>query len=145
MRIHTDKLTGAELRQALAQCRGVPVYLDRCDPHGSRSHARAYDVALVVYEGGPGTENPYRRNPGDGRGFDPYEWAASYDQWGDWLAELFRLDPKINAGGKYGYNGAADFRAQLVARKRWRPEWSRTRRAFLVGHPGRHNPKGDRR
>lgn len=101
MRIHTDKLSTNDLYAATP----AGVDIDECMQHGSRSRERAYEVRLIVWNGGKGTSHPYRRNSGQ-YGADRNGYAATYDEWGYWLDALFDLDPKMIAGP---YKSRADF------------------------------------
>lgn len=100
MRIHTDTLTAQDLYQASGPLHDVIV--DRCERHGSRSRDHAFEVALEGY----GDRHTRNRNFSYQKG---YGKAATYDDWGYWLAELFRRDPRMIAGP---YNGATDFHTQ---------------------------------
>lgn len=83
MRIHGDNITGGTLGRA------APVNVTvRFEPHGSRIRARAYEVQLR------GT-SPRRPNGG---GYGPLdtasgEHAATWDEWGMFLAAVFAADP----------------------------------------------------
>ena len=68
---------------------------------GSRTRRYAADVHLVSWVGGKGTDHPYRSNSG---------WAATYDEWGWFLAHVFAADPSAIAGP---YKGIDDFHAQV--------------------------------
>jgi len=117
MRIHTS-LTADQVRNMVA---GIPnVYLLRDTQHGSRSHARAFDVILT------GTA-PYRTQG------DRDHYAATWDEWGIFLARVFRADPNAKAGAYYanatnfhhktGYRFVESFTvAQQHRRHRW--EWN---------------------
>ncbi len=104
MRIHTDKLTRQDLFAALP-CR---VDIDEAMEHGSRKRSHAFEVRLIVWDGGKGTSHPYRRNSGQ-YGADNAGYAATYDEWGWWLAELFDRDPEMIAAQ---YKGRSDFHTQ---------------------------------
>jgi hypothetical protein len=72
--------------------------------HGSRKRDHAFEIALE----GDGTKSRRRRNPGtswQNRTEEP-GYAATWDQWGWFLAELFRLDPNMTS--TY-YDSAEDF------------------------------------
>jgi hypothetical protein len=99
MRLHTDLLTTGDLRVALPPAVDLDV-----SSHGSRSRHHAFSVALIGY----GERHTRRRNTGQyGAGGDGA--AATWSDWGRWLAELFERDPRAIAGQ---YNGAADFHAK---------------------------------
>jgi len=97
MRIHTA-LNGSDVTAA---ARMAGVQFERCSLHKSRTHTRAYDVILSG-------SNTRRRNTGT----SPYrtdDYAATWDEWGIFLAELFRRDPQIKCAY---YRDAADFHWQ---------------------------------
>lgn len=88
MRIHTDKLTETDVYQA-ARRAGEAVRVTVTE-HGSKSRARAFNVTLTGTSSrrpNNGTGGRYR----DGVGTDDY--AATWDEWGMFLGELFRRDP----------------------------------------------------
>lgn len=90
MRIHTNTLTPADLTAA-AERAGRAVTMTYSQ-YGSRSHARAYDVTLR----GSSSRRPNSGNGGRFRDDDPnapHEHAATWDEWGMFLGELFRRDP----------------------------------------------------
>jgi hypothetical protein len=110
MRIHSDVLGSDDLQAALAEIPYGGVYL-QCRPtrHGSRSRDHAYEAKLRGY----GARHTRRPNSGTYGADD--EYAATYDDWGYWLAELFSRDPNAICGP---YKGAADFQRQTAARSR---------------------------
>lgn len=106
MRIHTDVITRADLLNAEKAARSPEdghVFLSVME-HGSRSRARAFEVALE----GDGTKNRRRRNPGTGPNRDK-GYAATWDAWGRFLAHLYTVDPNMIAGP---YKSENDFHAQ---------------------------------
>jgi hypothetical protein len=98
MRIHTDKLTSTDLQQVLTET-DVSLYV--LGESGSRSHRRAFDIALR----GSGKRHTKRPNTGV-FGANSNEYAATYDDWGHFLAGLFTLDASAKAGP---YKGVEDF------------------------------------
>ena len=107
MRIHSDTLVRADLYAALAAIPGGDVGISCETPpslHKSRSRDHAYSVALRGH-GVRHTRRPNTNTGGSG------EYAATYDDWGFWLAELFSRDPNAIAGP---YKGAADFERQTA-------------------------------
>jgi hypothetical protein len=111
VKIHTDKITYPDLHSALTTTT-TGVWLDRADLKGSRSRQRAWDVALES-DGTPDKNGkPRRRTRNVGTSRRSYEhpgFAASYDDWGWWLAALFEIDPEAIAGP---YKGYEDFHLQ---------------------------------
>lgn len=111
MRIHTNTITLLDLRDAVREAShisGAVVWLEREDEHGSRTHARAFDVILE----GDGTANRRRRNFGTAQTYERWEvhYAASYEQWGYFLGYLYALDPTMKCTDHY--KDAADFHAK---------------------------------
>ncbi len=101
MKIHSNVLTHdhfADAAHYASKASGGEVWTIREDERGSRSHARAFDVILV----GDGTFGRRRTMSGEGI-------AATWAQWGHFLAALYRIDPNAKAGP---YNGADDFHGQ---------------------------------
>ena len=107
MRVHSDILTTTDIHTAArAAGRGVLAYVL---PGGSRSHARAFDVKLT------GTSSR-RPNPGAGNGQrdDADSYAATWDEWGMFLAALYAVD-EAAVWGSVGcpiYADAASFHYQ---------------------------------
>lgn len=85
MRIHTN-LDFGDLVDA---ARHAGVTIARSSKHGSRSRAHAFEVNLS----GSGRHGGQWGN-GQGR-------SATWDEWGIFLAELFRRDPELNVGKVY--------------------------------------------
>lgn len=117
MRIHTNTVKYFDLRTALnGSTRGV--WFDTLTEYGSRSHKRAFNVILES-DGTPdqkGTPRRRKRNAGTAAWrAGEVGFAASYDDWGYFLAALFKEDPSAVAGS---YKGAADFHAQTKERYR---------------------------
>ena len=117
--------TNASPVEMYAAARTAGVSFARFDVRGARSHAHGYDVILT------GSSN--RRANGGWGGAMPSDHAATWDEWGVFLAEVFRADPTTDAGGYYV--GAADFHEQTGHRyvapydftpcKNHKWEWSR--------------------
>jgi len=106
MRIHGN-ITSRDVYEASGKATvatGANVYVERCEEHGSRSRARAYDVKLS----GDGTLSKRRTNAGT-RYAPQTEYAATWDQWGWFLAHLFSVDPTIKC---WAYAGLDDFNAR---------------------------------
>lgn len=92
MRIHTDKLTWQDMNDAARIAR---VGFTRLGQYGSRSRNRAFDVIL-------NGESRRRQNQGE-------DFAATWDQWGVFLAVLFSRDPEM-VTPYYTDKGSFDFR-----------------------------------
>lgn len=115
MRIHTNTAESTDLvaSHALRAARDAgqvaqSVYFDKNNRHGSRTHASSADVHLVSWSGGPGTNHPRRPNTGVSGGTGD-DYAATYDEWGWFLAHIFAADP--TAKTTY-YVSANDFHSQ---------------------------------
>jgi NADH:ubiquinone oxidoreductase subunit len=106
MRIHTDHLTGQDIRETLVSTGlhgdGVRLVLTG---HGSRSRHHAFEMRLYTY-GGCDRNGRTRRHANGGNYGASAEMAATWDEWGILLARLFELDPNMNA--TY-YAGRDDF------------------------------------
>lgn len=93
MRIHTNIADGPTIHHA-AQLADARVF--RLEAKGSRSHSMAFEVNL--------SGNSPRRTQADRD-----EYAATYDQWGVFLAHLYVIEPTMKAGP---YRNVADFRVK---------------------------------
>jgi len=105
MRIHT-KLHESDFDAAAEVAKVDLVGIVR---HGSRSHDHAFDVHLE----GAGTRRPNGGSSGAGSGY-----AATWDQWGIFLAALYDQDPDMLCGSKsYAtYENRKDFHYQTARR-----------------------------
>ena len=85
MRIHSDILTNRHLIDAAAVAR---VDFDQWEDKGSRKRDHAFDVTLT---------GESRRRPNRGTSADRNHrgYAATWDQWGVFLAALFAIDPNM--------------------------------------------------
>jgi hypothetical protein len=101
MRVHSSIITERDLFAAVPQ----GCYLKQPSRHGSRSHGAAFECQLR------GAEARHTRRPNSGtRGADwGDEYAATYDDWGHWIARLFDIDP--DAKMTY-YSDREDFHRQ---------------------------------
>jgi hypothetical protein len=119
MRLHTTTIayTG-EVRRALRSAQDAGLVADDIhfvvgpEPHGSRKRAHAYEIQL-------GTDNKYsgrdlnkngsiknRRPKNTGQYGSSQVYAASYDEWGWFIAGIFAADPDAIFGP---YDGLEDF------------------------------------
>ena len=108
MQIHSDTLTFADLWRAARIAR---VDMVKCDRSGSRSRDHKYNVNL---------EGESRRAPNQ-RGMSYGAKAATWDQWGVFLAVLFDIDPNMVCGPSEKnayYNGRDDFHHKTADRFR---------------------------
>lgn len=99
MRIHSDILNASHFFSAVVGLDGV--WVDECNPRGSRSRKCAYEVRLAASQK-PGRNR--RRNSGQ-YGADSL-FAATYDEHGHWMAKLFNVDPNAIIGP---YDGEINF------------------------------------
>jgi hypothetical protein len=91
MRIHADSLT---FRQIADAAQVAHVDLDTMIDHGSRKRNKAFEIHLTG-------DSPRRPNSGK-YGADGDDFAASWDQWGIFLAELFKADESVTIPRIYG-------------------------------------------
>lgn len=115
MRIHTDKLNVHDIFDALRTMQDVGhvnhnVEYRKMEKHTSRSHRTAYEIKLGSRVKIPGSGRQ-RSNSGF-YGADTGSWAATHDEWGYVLAELYRLDPGMVCGSAKHpvYANEKDFR-----------------------------------
>lgn len=100
------------------------------DAEGSRTHERGFKVQLGTYDpgSGPGKSRHFKNS---GQYGASRVWAATYDEWGYFIAEVFRRDP----GASFGpYKCLADLHAVWTAdaaRKRAAEAAKRTRERDL--------------
>ncbi len=99
MRIHSDKITWSDLSDA---ARTAGAWFIKQTSHNSRKRSQAFEVAL-------GGDAPHRSQA------DRDEYAATWDQWGIFLGELYRIDPNLVT--PY-YRDADDFHFQTFNRFR---------------------------
>lgn len=98
MRIHLN-LGYVEARDTVsAACRAASVYPERLTTHKSRTHQIAVDVILSG-------ESPHRINSAE----FGHEQAATWDQWGIFLAAIYAVDPTAKS---WAYADAAAFHSQ---------------------------------
>lgn len=115
MRIHTDVLSADDFSHSLADEKraariAISVGFKELSEHRSTSRHRGFEVQL----------GSYKKIEGDGRrignsgsyGAMSGEYAATYDEWGWFLAALYREDPNMIVGSKKNpiYKDQSDFR-----------------------------------
>ena len=81
MRLHTDTITLEHLNAAVRAIPGKSVTME-WSTHGSRSKAHAFEIGLEGY----GDRHTRQRNYGDGG------MAATWDDWGFFIAYLYEID-----------------------------------------------------
>lgn len=115
MKIHADKLTASDIYKAAPD----RTYVELTE-RGSRKRKRAFDVGLSASHGDDahGLARVYSRNTGRTGAMGDYDRAATWIEWGDWMVELFKIDPAAVIGN---YDGAHDFVVQTQAAAPHRP------------------------
>lgn len=120
MRLHTQ-LTGPDVGNALLRAKKAgrvteDVQFTVFGTYKSRTHAYAYEIQLGTYDKHSlpegtvdqhGKKMHVRRfknsgNSGASSEYGYYEnvWAATYDEWGWFIAEIFKADPTARWGPK---------------------------------------------
>lgn len=118
MKLHSSKLTEEDIRRALrqAQANGQiadDVFMVEFVASGSRSRARSWAIQLGALDKGSGpTKSRHYKNSGVGE-INRSIWAASYDEWGWFIAQLFAVDPDATFGP---YLGLDSFNAQTASK-----------------------------
>ena len=102
MRLHSNTLTQQDIQNALktAVASGrvdSRVYFVTLDVRGSRSRASAYEVQLGWYGDKVKGDGRHYKNSGV-NGSDSTVYAATYDEWGWFIDELYKLDPNLVFG-----------------------------------------------
>lgn len=122
MRIHTDTITLDDIHEAARLAR---VSFETLSEHRSRKRRHAFEVKLLG-------SSPSRPNSGH-RGADSDEYAASWDEWGIFLAHLFSNDPL--AVTPYDQSGAFFHwrTGNRFAALRWEDQ-CRPRHKWGIGH-----------
>lgn len=93
MRIHTNSaVTYSVIHEA---AKAANATLESSDIKGSRSHDQAWEIALT---------GESRRRPNFGKNSDSY--AATWDQWGVFLAAIFAVDSEAKC---WAYENRDDF------------------------------------
>lgn len=113
MRLHSSTLTRDDIAAATRAAGMTGVHAE-ISTHGSRVAARGFEVKLF----GTSPRMPNTGRYGGGRyGGDT---AATWDEWGMFLAALFDLDPAmiVGPGGRPAYADAAAFHAATCDRYR---------------------------
>jgi len=99
VRLHTDTITYRDLFAAVQHIDGV--YLADPGPKqtGSKTRDHAFTVKLEAFE----RKGRRRVNFGTAKGVDRFDppFAATWDEWGFFLAYLFDIDPNLIAGDNY--------------------------------------------
>jgi hypothetical protein len=112
MRIHSDVLIMANFYGATKAAKLSPdVWVEDFSQHGSRKRSRGYEVRLAAEAGRDykGTARRPRNSGSYGAEDGTYQKAATYDEHGKWIAELYKVDPEAIVGP---YKNAEDFHSK---------------------------------
>lgn len=98
MRLHTDTITYVDLFDAVRHIEGVYLADPGPEQTGSKTRDHAFTVKLEALE----RKGRRRVNFGTAN-VDRYDppFAATWDEWGFFLAYLFDVDPNLIAGNNY--------------------------------------------
>lgn len=133
MRLHT-KLNRGDINAALERAKikkriapGVYFATNKPESHGSHTHDHAFEIQLGS-DGGDfaslvpaSAKNAYgkpqkTRRPRQNGGGGELRFAATWHEWGWFMAEVFAVDPDAMFGNRgkpgkpgWGYDGVADF------------------------------------
>jgi hypothetical protein len=105
MKIYSSVLTGEDIRGAVPHGTGLEEMTSQPKP---RLAARAWNVLLNH----PGRTRPFATGTHGAGGVG----AATYDDYGHFLAPLFERDPDMRVRGQISYDGSADFHARTEGR-----------------------------
>lgn len=101
MKLHTNKLSRSDVREALELSKkaglvDAAVGFEMLDEKGSRSHSHAFEVQLGWYGDKVRGDGRRWKNSGkDGRG---EVYAATRDEWGEFIAYVMYRDPEAVFG-----------------------------------------------
>lgn len=117
MKLHSNTIRYADVVESMRRAKNAglvsqDVFFVKCDHAGSRSRAFAFEIQLGAMDqrSGPTNSRHYKNTGHSGAGYgDEKIWAASYDEWGWYIAELFAIDPDAVFGT---YKGRDSFNAQ---------------------------------
>jgi hypothetical protein len=106
MKLHSDTLTLTDIREAFtSQYRSGNIVggieFITLEERGSRTRANGFEIRL----GSEYADGIHKRKTNDNSG----NYAATYDEWGWFISELFAKDPDAVFGN---YKGLADFDVQ---------------------------------
>lgn len=115
MKLHSDILDRATVLQAMNTARRLgrvtrDIELITLEPQGSRSRKHGFKIQLGTYDQSSGpTKSRHLAGGQHGAIHDMQVWAATYDEWGWFIAELFAIDPDALFGP---YKGLQSFNEQ---------------------------------
>lgn len=115
MKLYTDLLTSSDVHAALNDAQyGYPyhvasdIHFVKFEAAKARKRARCFEVQLGTFDSTTGpTKSRHYKNSGQ-YGADTI-YAATYDEWGWFIAAIFAGDPDAVFGP---YKGQVDFNAQ---------------------------------
>lgn len=101
--MHSDKLTASDIREALKSAKDLNevdalVDFEVLEGRGSRTRKAGFEIRLAWY--GEKVKGDGRRwtNSGTSGADTGGFYAATYDEWGWFIAELFKADPNMVFG-----------------------------------------------
>lgn len=109
MKLHSDKITERDIYVALRDPRiASDVHPVTLETGRSQSRRYRYEIQLGTYDqtSGP-TKSRHYKNSGTSGASNV--WAATYAEWGWFIARLFAIDPEATFGP---YKGQDSFNAQ---------------------------------
>lgn len=111
MRLHSDIHTWSTIREALDRAKAAGhvspnVHIEESGIHGSRKRKAAIEIKLGTYVKIKGDGRRYVNTGNRGADAEAGLYAATYDEWGWFIAELFAADPEATFGN---YDGVTDF------------------------------------
>lgn len=108
MRIHSNILNGGDFAAAVRAAGLAGVVVREFSIHSSTKRVRGFEVRLAAEPGRDynGKARRPRMNAPYGSDCSAPIKAATYDEHGQWIKELFKIDPEAIIGP---YDGAHDF------------------------------------
>ena len=115
MKIHSDILTRVHIISAIDKLREervipVQVFISDLTEHDSRSRARRFDLGLYAAYKVEGDKRGKKNTGGYGAGED---YAATWIEWGQLIAALYKFDPDALIG-EYGHATSFHERTHLM-------------------------------
>lgn len=106
MRLRTDVLDWKEVHEALQRAKdsgkvAEHIHFEIFTDHGSRTHKRAFEIQLGTYNKVAGDKRGWKNSGTHGAGA---VYAATYDEWGWFIAELYAKDENMIFGHYKGYD-----------------------------------------
>lgn len=107
MRLHSNTLRYADIYGALKAAKDAGkvdglVQFETFEDKGSRSRSRAYEIQLGWYGDKQPGDGRRWKNTGNRGADSEYNgggcYAATYDEWGWFIAELYKMDPELIFG-----------------------------------------------